>query len=52
MKEQYHKKVFKQLTKCGVKKLWRIYCAMLKDEDPVTIVELWAQKDEEDSDRE
>ncbi|RXW22694.1 hypothetical protein EST38_g3196 [Candolleomyces aberdarensis] len=45
---KYHHRVFKNLTQCSVKKLWKAYCALLKDDDGAKVLEILNSRDEED----
>lgn len=46
--EVYHKKMWKRLTKCSVRKLWKAYCALVKDEDGVKVLEILEERDSDD----
>lgn len=46
--ERYHKKMWKRLTKCSVRKLWKAYCALLKDDDGVKVLEILEERDSDD----
>ena len=48
---KYHKKMWKEVTKCSVRKLWKAYCALVKDEDgvgPVRALEILGETDSDD----
>lgn len=45
---KYHHRVFKDLTQCSVKKLWKAYCALLKDDDGAKVLEILNTRDEDD----
>ncbi|KAF5323415.1 hypothetical protein D9611_005548 [Ephemerocybe angulata] len=46
--KSYHKRHFKDLTKCSVKKLWNAYCCLLKDDDGAKVLEILSARDDDD----